>query len=530
MSDLRVQLLGRFHLTYGGTTVLSLNQPRAQSLLAYLLLHRNTPQSRQQIAFTFWPDATEAQARNNLRQALFQIRRVLPDAQHWLHSDASAVWWQRDSSIQLDVETFEQALDQVEAVLHDSNQRTERSRLEYALSHYGGDLLPGCYDNWIVPARDRLCQLYRHALGQLIAVLEAAREYAAALHYAQQLVQSDPLHEEAYVTLMRLHALNQDRTGALRVYQQCAVLLQQELGVQPSVHVQAMYHQLLQQNPHVMHADHQSTGAMSATPLVGRNPEWKRLLTTWHQGIGGKPHMVLICGEAGMGKTRLADELRTWANYQGVATAMTRAYAADGQLAYAPIAEWLRSSALAAALTHLDSIWLTEITRLLPELLIAHSSLTPPGSLTEEWYWRADFVNELSETAINLHVKYGSQLPSMHSTMHLYPIDGAAHRVGKNDTAFSYRDARWGAVIVGVDPNPANTEAITNWCKDYWLALHPYSAGGAYVNMMMDEGQERVQASYRDNYARLAQIKATYDPHNLFRVNQNIKPTQAKGG
>ena len=108
--------------------------------------------------------------------------------------------------------------------------------------------------------------------------------------------------------------------------------------------------------------------------------------------------------------------------------------------------------------------------------------------------------------------------------MHLYAIDGAAQRVGRQDTAFSYRDANWAEVIVGVDPDPAASGKITKWCKDYFDALHPYSAGGAYVNFLMDEGQERVQASFRDNYARLAAIKAKYDPANLFRVNQNIRP------
>jgi len=112
----------------------------------------------------------------------------------------------------------------------------------------------------------------------------------------------------------------------------------------------------------------------------------------------------------------------------------------------------------------------------------------------------------------------------MHSTMHLYPISGAPKRVGKNDTAFSYRDANWGEVIVGVDPDPANNEQTIAWTKEYWEALHPHSAGGAYVNMMMDEGQERVKAAYRDNYERLAKIKAQYDPTNVFHVNQNIQP------
>jgi FAD/FMN-containing dehydrogenase len=157
----------------------------------------------------------------------------------------------------------------------------------------------------------------------------------------------------------------------------------------------------------------------------------------------------------------------------------------------------------------------------LPAANALFDPLYPPGL---QWYWRADFVNELSDQAIARHVEHGSALPTMHSTMHLYPIDGAAHRVGKNDTPFSYRDANWAEVIVGVDPDPANAARITTWCKDYFDALHPYSAGGAYVNFMMDEGQERVQASFRDNYQRLAAVKGKYDPTNLFRVNQNIRP------
>jgi FAD/FMN-containing dehydrogenase len=109
--------------------------------------------------------------------------------------------------------------------------------------------------------------------------------------------------------------------------------------------------------------------------------------------------------------------------------------------------------------------------------------------------------------------------------MHLYPIDGAAQRVGPTDTPWGYRNANWGQVIVGVDPDPASNERMIQWAKDYWLALHPHSAGGAYVNMIMDEGEDNVKAAYRENYARLARIKAVYDPTNLFHTNQNIKPT-----
>jgi FAD/FMN-containing dehydrogenase len=157
-----------------------------------------------------------------------------------------------------------------------------------------------------------------------------------------------------------------------------------------------------------------------------------------------------------------------------------------------------------------------------PVLQSMFDAIYPPGL---QWYWKADFVKELSDDAIALHRKYGSDLPTMHSAMHLYPINGAAHRVGKNDTPWAYRDATWAQVIVGVDPDPANNARIISWAREYWEALHPFSAGGAYVNFMMEEGEDRVRATYRDNYERLVTIKNKYDPSNLFSVNQNIKPT-----
>jgi hypothetical protein len=143
-----------------------------------------------------------------------------------------------------------------------------------------------------------------------------------------------------------------------------------------------------------------------------------------------------------------------------------------------------------------------------------------------QWYWRADNFTELTDDAIARHVDHGSKIPTMLSTMHLYPVNGAAQRVGRNETAYSFREALFAEVIVGVDPDPANAGKITTWCKEYWDALHPYSAGGACVNFMMEEGQDRVQAAFRDNYNRLASIKKTYDPTNFFRVNQNIRPAQ----
>jgi len=156
-----------------------------------------------------------------------------------------------------------------------------------------------------------------------------------------------------------------------------------------------------------------------------------------------------------------------------------------------------------------------------PALQSAFDPLYPPG---HQWYWRADFFKEVSDASIAVHAQYAAQMPTPQSTMHMYPVDGQAHAVGNDATAFSYRDANWAAVIVGVDPDPAKRESITSWTKNYFDALHPHSAGGAYVNFMMDEGQERVQATYRGNYQRLAEVKKKYDPANLFRVNQNVRP------
>lgn len=156
-----------------------------------------------------------------------------------------------------------------------------------------------------------------------------------------------------------------------------------------------------------------------------------------------------------------------------------------------------------------------------PALQSMFDGLLPKGL---QWYWRADFFNELTPEITAQHLKFGSIIPTPLSQMHLYPLSGAASRVGKEETPWAYRDAKYAGVYIGVDADPKNAEKITDWCKSYFEALHPYSAGGAYSNFMMDEGQDRIKASYKYNYARLRKIKKNYDPDNFFSVNQNIKP------
>jgi FAD/FMN-containing dehydrogenase len=158
----------------------------------------------------------------------------------------------------------------------------------------------------------------------------------------------------------------------------------------------------------------------------------------------------------------------------------------------------------------------------LPVLNSAFDALYPAG---HQWYWRTDLVQEIPDAAIEEHLEFAAKMPTPQSTMHLYPVDAAASRVGGGDTAWPNREARWNQVMVGVDPDPAKKDELRDWTIAYWEALHPHAAGGSYVNMMMDdEGGERVRAAYGANYDRLAQIKAKYDPDNFFHVNQNIPP------
>ncbi len=156
-----------------------------------------------------------------------------------------------------------------------------------------------------------------------------------------------------------------------------------------------------------------------------------------------------------------------------------------------------------------------------PAVQATFDALVPHGL---HHYWKADMVNRLNAPAIAAHAQYGPQIPTVNSVMHIYPLDGAVHDVAKDATAFSYRDARLTHIIGAISGDPGPMPKYREWVRSYWDALHPHSAEGSYVNFLMEEGNERIAASYRGNFARLAQIKRKYDPGNLFQVNQNIPP------
>lgn len=155
-----------------------------------------------------------------------------------------------------------------------------------------------------------------------------------------------------------------------------------------------------------------------------------------------------------------------------------------------------------------------------PALQGMFDGLYPPGM---HWYWKGDLVREISDEALEQHLRFAT-VPTTHSTMHLYPVDGAVHRVRNEETAWGHRDARWSMVIVGVDPDPGKMDAARQWARDYWEAVHPHTLGGSYINFMMEEGNDRIRATYDKNYERLQKVKTEYDPGNFFHINQNIEP------
>lgn len=377
---LHIRLLGDFSLVYGGEPVTSVNTPRLHSLLAYLILHRDAPQLRQHLAFLFWPDTGEAQARTNLRQILNQLRHALPDADYFLQVDASSVSWRAEARFQLDVAEFEHALAAADAAEQVDDRR---AGLERAAEQYRAGLLPSCYDDWIVPERERLHQRHQRALAQLIELLEARRDYPAAIHHARRLLRDDPIDEAGYRNLMRLLALSNDRTGALRVYHTCVAALQRELGVEPSQPTREAYERLLNLDAPGAPAPQRQALRETSLPLIGRQSEWEQLRAAWRQASAGEPVVALISGEAGIGKSRLAEELLAWASQQGAGVAKTRSYAAEGQLSLAPAIEWLRSDALRPHLARLDPLWRSEVARILPELLAAQPELPPYEPITE---------------------------------------------------------------------------------------------------------------------------------------------------
>lgn len=399
---LHIHLLGDFLLLSGDSPVTTVNVPRLQSLLGYLLLHRAAPQSRSHLAYLLWPDSTESQAHVNLRKALHHLRQALPGIDHFLHADRQSLHWQpsgSNASWTLDVQDFEQAIAVAAQAEREHDTSMMRQVLDRAVSLYRGDLLPSCYDEWILPERDRVRQLFFQAAERLITLLEQERAYDDAIMIAQQLLRQDPLHEATTRQLMRLYALRGDRAAALRVYHSCAKLLERELGTEPGEATRAIYESLVQSDTLSKTPSGPLTSRGTEAPLLGRKAEWHQLQEAWRKATSGQPYIIILSGEAGIGKTRLAEEMEAWVSRQGMATASARCYAATGRLAYAPLTSWLRTDALQKNLSALEPGWLTEVARLVPEVLARLPQLPRPAPMNEGWQ-RQHFYEALARAVL----------------------------------------------------------------------------------------------------------------------------------
>jgi DNA-binding SARP family transcriptional activator/tetratricopeptide (TPR) repeat protein len=379
---LNVQLLGGFRLHDGEHSFALLHSDRQQALLAYLLLNHGAPQPRARIAAAFWPDSSEARAYSSLRNLLHQVRQSLPLLENFLAITPHSVVWLDSAPFNLDVDDFEAAMRLAEAA---TNPAAQKAALERAVTIYRGELLPECYEDWIAPDRTRLQRHYWTALERLVELCDQLLEYKVGIRYAWRLQQVDPLAEESYRHLMRLYDLTGNRSEAIRCYNLCASVLERELGVEPDAVTQDLYARLLR-TPVVQEKPARTgTTEQPATSLIGRRDEWQQLLQAWRTTTTGTAQLLLLSGEAGIGKTHLASAFVHWAERLGHTVASAQCYPTEGTLAYAPILTWLRAAPLRTQWEKLDEVWLSELALLLPEAAPAHLRRRVRAPSGENW-------------------------------------------------------------------------------------------------------------------------------------------------
>jgi DNA-binding SARP family transcriptional activator/predicted ATPase len=399
---MRINLFGNLRISFAGRPVTAVSTNRLQSLIAYLIVHGDTPQPREQLAFVLWPASSESQARTNLRQLLHHLKRALPAECSLLVTDHFTARWRQDASCEIDVVEFQTAIAQADAAHTEKDRAREIKALTLAAQLYEDDLLPALYDEWITPVREDYRRRVSETLYRLATLFEGEKNYAAAIPCAERLVALDSLRESHHQLLIRLHAANHDRSGALRAYHQCMRVLRREMGVGPGPATLELFERILKAEVAApSELTHES--ALSAVKpvshkarvLVGRTTESKSLELAWQSAVEEGPQVAVISGEPGIGKTRLADELYESCVRQGHAVARSRCYAGQGQVAYAPVAEWLRSDAVRAGWKNLRPHQLTELARLAPEIREQFPELELSSPLAESWQ-RLQFYESLN--------------------------------------------------------------------------------------------------------------------------------------
>jgi ABC-type oligopeptide transport system substrate-binding subunit/DNA-binding SARP family transcriptional activator len=377
VATLQLYFLGTLDLGYDGQQLPKPATLKSQSLLSYLILHRQTPQHRDKLATLFWGDRPESKARASLSTALWHIRRCLPE-KRLMVSDPHTVQFDPQSDLWLDVDELEARASQ-----------DDIANLQSAVALYRGDFLDGFYDEWVISERYRLETVFVEALARLMVALEATREHEGALTTALRLLQQDPLREDAHRVAMRAYCSLGQRNAALEQYRLCQDIVQEELDAEPMVETTELYEAILEGQfavervPEVVPiappavqpapaAGRSPLDVVAPSKLVGREEELALLQDCWEGAKAGQGTLVLISGEAGVGKTRLVEEFANHLRWQGIRALWGRCYEFERVLPYQPVAEAVRTilpTLTPAELADFPTWALREIARLVPEVL-----------------------------------------------------------------------------------------------------------------------------------------------------------------
>jgi DNA-binding SARP family transcriptional activator len=361
---LEVRLLGAVEIILDGRRLRAFNSLRLQRFLALIAL-RSDPQHRSRLAFELWPDSDEPQARTNLRKLLHDFRHSLPDIGEFVEIDNETVRWIPTGPSEVDVLRFRDAM--------------AAGDFELAARLYSGDLLPACYDDWILDERAKLQAEAYQALVRLTEDAAKRDDHKATIRYAQRIIDLDPTDEAAVRVQMEAHLALDDKAAALRAYHRCAEVLERDLGVAPSEAIGAMYQQLRAGTVNRDEVQGKDL-PVGESPFVGRDLEWSQCIEAWNAAREGGAHLLLVTGEPGIGKSRLALELGRRVRADGDVVASARAYEAAGRLPWGPVIDLLRSDAIRSHIDTLDTVWRAELARLLPELREASQPSGPSPS------------------------------------------------------------------------------------------------------------------------------------------------------
>ncbi len=344
---------------------------RSLDLLAYLVLHAGTPQSRQHLAFVFWPDSNEAQARTNLRRELHHLRGVVGDEPS-LVVESNTLTWRDCPTCRVDVRVFERECREASRTKASGEVEAFLLHAGAAIAEYRGDLMPGSYEDWALEHRPPLLRKCIELCDDVVAVLEKSGQISAALDFAYRRVELQPLEEVGYRTLMSLQVARGDRAAAVSTFHRCADVLERELGISPGPETTELVDTLLDRGGDAAHrlgARAETVKSIAWSGLVARDKELDVLVERWRAAMAGNPAIALVSGEPGVGKSRLLAELATIAASEGAAVATTRCFSQSGRLAFAPVADWVRNSEFRSAAEGLDPLWQEEVARLVPNAL-----------------------------------------------------------------------------------------------------------------------------------------------------------------